>query len=335
MDAVTLNTSLNTGYTPAARTDSSGGNFGMALQAAFSYSEVRGANSLMAAAEYDLSIDPELEAMYVVSAAHKLQQPITMLGQLPDEEYSSKFHDIIMSHVEMEKSGKYLEVPIAEGGLDEFVGYIRTSLEEGIPLRQALEQQIDRYSRWEGGEWCAPCALDYDMFTIDPDTGEVAYSQVKGRVQCPYEEQKMMDYHTALAMADDIATVLRYSYFREDGDNGINVERLLKGVAERSTKYSTERYEAKYNNRRGSMEWYAMNWERLRAEDGGKDYKSMIEALVKLYAEHLKAEEEREGGASGTAEPADSGKAGYDAMTAVIAAKVTDKKAEEFSELEI
>ena len=167
------------------------------------------------------------------------------------------------------------------------------------------------------------------MFTIDPDTGEVAYAMAKDRVQTPYDEQQILDCMTALEMADDIATVLRYSYFREDDDNGINIERLMKGIAERSAKYSTERYEPQYNNRRGSMAWYAMNWERLRAEDGGKDYKAMIEALVKLYAEHPKAEEEREAAGSSTASDNISENSGYDPVTAVIAAKVTGRRSDE------
>lgn len=336
MDAVTLNTSVNNGYTPsAARTESTGGNFGMALQSAFKFSEVRGVNGVMSSAEYDLSIDPELEAMYVVSSAHKLQEPFAMLGKLSDDEYSASFHRIILSHVEMRKTGKYLEVPIAEGGLDEFVGYIRSSLDEGISLREALEKQIDRYSRYEGGEWCAPCALDYDMFTIDPDTGEVAYSQVKSRVQTPFDEQRILDYNTVFTMADDIATVLRYSYFRQEDDNGINIERLMKGISDRANKYSTERYEAKYNNRRGSMAWYDMNWERLIAEDSGKDYKAMIEALVKLYAEHLKAEEDREASENNAAPENVQETPGYDPLTVVIAAKMTDSKTDEINALEI
>lgn len=314
---------------------SSSENFGIALQSAFEYSEARGVDAVMATAEYDLSIDPELEAMYVVSSAHKLQQPLAMKLEMPQEQYHTEYDRITREGAIIRTSGKYLNVPIAESGLPEFISYIRESLDSGISLRNALQKQIDRYAVTINGEWCAPCAADYDMFEIDTETGDVMYAMEKERVQTPYEEQQMLDFLTAFEMADDISTVLRYSYFRQSDDNGMNVERLMKGISERATKYSTERYEAKYNNCHGTRDWYDMNWERLRAEDGNKDYKAMIEALVKLYAEHLKAESERDASENGSSAETVQEKGAYDPLTAVMAAKIAKNASDEIAEIAI
>lgn len=312
--------------------------FDAALRGEFSFSRVRGAESMKASAEYDLSIDPELERMYVVSSAHKLEQPLAMKMNMSWEAYSSEIKRIDLEYKSIHFSGKYLEVPLSEGGLPEFIDTLRASLDEGASLQSVLEKQILRYSKMDGGVLCPPCAQDHDMFYIDPFTGDVGYAIAKSRVMYPFEEQQMLDRLTSYQLADDIATVLRYSYFRRETDDGINIERLMYGISERSKKYCTERYEDIYNHRLERPEWYTMVWEQLRAAGQPKDYNAMIAALLKLYAEHLDAEKEREeqeaaetGNEAGKADTASD--PASDAVLSVMVAKITDDKKDELFEI--
>ena len=105
---------------------------------------------------------------------------------------------------------------------------IQTGLENGDSLRDVLQKHYDSYgdaTQFNGKEW----------FYIVPETGEVKYAWEKHRVVYSSEAQMEMDRLSCYSIADDIATVLRYTYFKEETDDPTKVQALIDGISARSS----------------------------------------------------------------------------------------------------
>ncbi len=262
----------------------SSADFGIALQSAFSYSEVRGVNAISSNALEML--DDELEDMYVVSNAHKLQLVTGQSGIASMNEYDKAFDEKREKYLELSQKGDCINVRIDPGKFSEFVEELQNGLANGDSLRDVLQKHFDSYgdvTHLNHGEF----------FTIDPDTGMVEVAHTKNRNAYGSVADSNMDILTSLAIADDLTTVMRYTYFKEKSDDPAKVQALINGICERSNCYNTERFDPMWDDSViHSDEWYVMMQEKLGSDDEPRN--DMVDSLLELLDRHFKAEQQRE-----------------------------------------
>ena len=319
MNTTAINNTIQT-FTTNHRTTAKndGSNFDIALQGAFSYSEVRGVNAISSNALEML--DNELEDMYVVSNAHKLQMPMAQSSQLSPNEYHRLCAEIRETRKGILGSQRCVEVIIDAGELPKFIEEIQNGIENGDSLNNVLQNHRERYET-------ANDINGKESFYIDPDTGSVEYVYTKNRCIHISPKQMDMDKLTSYAIADDIATILRYTYFKEETDDQTKVQALISGISQRSSEYNTDRFDAMWDTTvEHSREWIAMMHEKYWDEDS-TDYDDMIDALLELLDRHFKAEQKRE------AENDDFGSSSL--TVAAMAAKIAVSKAGEASTLAV
>jgi hypothetical protein len=294
-----------------------GSDFGIALQGAFSYSEVRGVNAIASNALEML--DDELEDMYVVSEAHKLQMPMAQARKMPVEEYNKKFEEIWWRGIEISKSGECVIVSLNAGEFPKFVEEIQNGVNNGDSLRDVLQKHYDDHSgiMQLGRE---------ENFYINPETGIVEYVDTKGR-NVISDAQNDIDCLTSYAIADDIATLLRYTYFKEEKDDPVKIQALISGICQRSNGYNTERFNPIWDTSiEHTDEWYLMMIDKVNNEDTSA-CEDMIDLLLELLDRHFKAEQKRQ------AENDDFGSSSL--TVAAMAAKIAVKKVSEVSTLTV
>ena len=295
--------------TISAKTD--GSDFGIALQGAFSYSEVRGVNAIASNALEML--DDELEDMYIVSNAHKLQLAMGQWGIVSYNEYDKAFDNKREKFLELCQEGNCIQVRIDPGKFNEFVEELQTGLANGDSLRDVLQNHFDSYgdvTHLNHGEF----------FTIDPDTGMVEIAHTQTRNIYGSAADSNMDILTSLAIADDLATVMRYTYFKEETDDPVKVQALITGICERSNGYNTERFNPLWDTAvEHPREWYVMMQEKLGYDDEPRN--DMVDSLLELLDRHFKAEQKRE------AENDDFGSSSL--TVAAMAAKIAMSKTKE------
>lgn len=318
MNAITATNTIQTvttNHRTTAKTD--GSDFDIALQGAFSYSEARGVNAIASNALEML--DNELEDMYVVSEAHKLQMPMAQARKMPVEEYNKKFEEIWWRGIEISKSGECVIVSLNAGEFPKFVEEIQNGVNNGDSLRDVLQKHYDDHSgiMQLGRE---------ENFYINPETGIVEYVDTKGR-NVISDAQNDIDCLTSYAIADDIATLLRYTYFKEEKDDPMKIQALISGICQRSNGYNTERFNPIWDSSiEHTDEWYLMMINKVNNEDTSA-CEDMIDSLLELLDRHFKAEQKRQ------AESDDSCSSSL--IIAAMAAKIAVKKVSEVSTLTV
>ena len=137
------------------------------------------------------------------------------------------------------KNTKYQQVPVA-GDLRELMESIEKGIAEGESLRDILQSRIDRYAK-ECGEpgVIAVGTMEADIILIDPDTGRVFDSMPKDR--CIIVSQEL-DRSMAKAQADDLATFIRYTVFKQEPDDPEKISALLTELKEKQSGYDTSRF---------------------------------------------------------------------------------------------
>lgn len=318
MNNIAINNTIQT-FTASRRTTArtDGSDFGIALQGAFSYSEARGVNAIASNALEML--DVELEDMYVVSNAHKLQIATGQFGIISMNEYEKAVDNVRNKYLELSQAKNCIEVRIDPGKFSEFVEELQTGIANGDSLRNALQKHFDSYgdvTHLNHGEF----------FTINPDTGIVEVAHTPTRNVYGSVADKNMDILTSISIADDLTTVMRYTYFKEESDDPAKVQALIAGICERSDGYNTERFDTLWD---GSVfhqdEWYVMMQEKLGYDKEPKN--DMVDSLLELLDRHFKAEQQRE------AENDDFGSSSL--TVAAMAAKIAVSKTNDNSTLAV
>ena len=319
MNTTAINNTIQT-FTTNHRTTAKndGSNFDIALQGAFSYSEVRGVNAISSNALEML--DNELEDMYVVSNAHKLQMPMAQSSQLSPNEYHRLCAEIRETRKDILGSQRCVEVIIDAGELPKFIEEIQNGIENGDSLNNVLQNHRERYET-------ANDINGKEIFYIDPDTGSVEYVYTKNRCIHISPKQMDMDKLTSYVIADDISTILRYTYFKEEKDDPKKVQALISGISQRSGGYNTDRFNPIWDTTvEHSREWMAMMHEKYWDEDS-TEYDDMVDSLLELLDRHFKAEQKRD------AENDDFGNSSL--TVAAMAAKIAVSKTNDTSTLAV
>ena len=318
MNNIAINNTIQTVTASRKTTTKATGSsdFGIALQSAFSYSEARGVNAISSNALEML--DVELEDMYVVSNAHKLQKPLGMWGKISESEYSNSFEEIWQKGIEIKRSNKCIPIALDEGELPEFVKEIQVGLADGKSLRDVLQKRYNDH-----GEIMGLCHKE--VFYIDPDSGSVEFVDTKNR-HTFNDKQFCIDKLTSYAIADDIATVLHYTFFKEETDDAIKVQTLISGICERSMKYNTDRFDPQLDTMAHTPEEWAII-DAKYCDEEVTESDDMIDSLLELLDRHFKAEQKRE------AENDDFGSSSL--TVAAMAAKIAVSKTNDTSTLAI
>ena len=320
MNNIAINSTVQT-FTASRKTTTKAtgsSDFGIALQSSFSYSEARGVNAIASNALEML--DDELEDMYVVSNAHKLQEIMGQAGKISTESYMDALTEINKVEEKLIVENICICVRVDEGGLPKLIEELQTGLANERSLRDVLQDHYDSYgdiTQLNHGEY----------FYVDPETGSVEYAYTKDRNMYIPEESINVDVLTSLAIADDIATVLRYTYFKKEGDDSFKIQALISGISQRSAGYNTERFNTLWDDTvEHPREWYAMMMQTYKV-DNVEDFDDMIDSLHELLDRHFKAEQKRE------AENDDFGSSSL--TVAAIAAKIAVSKTNDTSTLAV
>lgn len=163
---------------------------------------------------------------------------------------------------------KYMQVPVA-GDLRELMGSIEKGLADGESLRDILQNRIDRYAKECGEEGVVGVGADTaDLILIDPDTGKVIDSIPKGRCIVFSKKIQDMDYDTAKAQADDLATFLRYTVLKKETDDPEKVSALISELKEKQSDYDTSRFLPIFSMVGEQGEKNTVYWEKLLGTDG-------------------------------------------------------------------
>lgn len=140
------------------------------------------------------------------------------------------------------KNRSYMQVPIA-GDLKELMESIEKGLADGKPLRDILQDRIDRYAKECGIDGVVSVGSDRaDLILVDPDTGKVIDSDPKGRCIILSNKIQNMDYDIVRSQADDLATFLRYAVFKKETDDPETVSALISELKEKQSDYDTTRF---------------------------------------------------------------------------------------------
>lgn len=139
---------------------------------------------------------------------------------------------------------KYLAVPVA-GDMKELMESIEAALANGETLESALRKRMDEYaeraSEKAGEKVLEVGNLENDLICIDPKTGHVVDSWVKNRV---IGLPGLIDFDLSQlkSQADDLATFIRYTYFKEKGDDPEKVDALISELKSKQSGYDDSRF---------------------------------------------------------------------------------------------
>ena len=317
MNNIAINSTVQT-FTASRKTTSAktdGSDFGIALQSSFSYSEARGVNAIASNALEML--DDELEDMYVVSNSHKIQLFHIQIQNNESEEYLKLDRAASAEASRILHSDDYFELPLGENELASFIEDVRNGINDGKTLEDVINAAQKKHPDFG-------YSGNTDKFFIDKNTGNVGYSFVKPSCH-NFGGQGAVDFLTVMAIADDISTVLRYTYFAQEGDDSLKVSQLLSGISERSKTYDVDRFNPLYDTSVDHPnEWYIALEQKLNA-NGAANCDSAIDSLLELLDRHFKAEQQRE------AENDDFGSSSL--TVAAMATKIAVSKSNEASAL--
>ena len=192
---------------------------------------------------------------------------------------------------------KYMQVPVA-GDLKELMDSIEKGLADGKPLRDILQDRIDRYAKEFGEEGVvAVGSIQADLILIDPDTGKVIDSMPKGRCVVLSKKIQDMDYATAKAQADDLATFLRYTVLKKETDDPEKVSALISELKEKQSDYDTSRFLPIFYSGGKQGEKNVEYWGKLLGTDGlnwdslsEEERDEIVDELMRIIAERYSSD---------------------------------------------
>lgn len=118
-----------------------------------------------------------------------------------------------------------------------FMSDIEKAIADGKSFADALQAQYDKHyiDRFRNDR--------FDEILIDPKTGAVIDSCSASRGLIIDNTNIVVDYPTCKAIADDLATFIRYTAFPQKGDDPAKVEQLITWIKEKQTTYDISRFD--------------------------------------------------------------------------------------------
>ena len=123
-------------------------------------------------------------------------------------------------------------VPIEKNELPALMEEIEKAMANGESLQSVLEKQAAKHGNTMGN-------FNNDMLFINPNTGEVMGSVPKMRFYTNYEGMDA-DYDSVKALADDLATFLRCTFFKYEDDCSDEIEAILAEIKSRQSDHISQ-----------------------------------------------------------------------------------------------
>ena len=227
--------------------------------------------------------------MYVSSHQTKLEDAVNDLWSVAQ-----------MHIAEMRKGCMWISMV---GDMKELMESIEEGLAKGETLQSMLQNHIDKFIKEFGQDgW-----VDADKLFINPNTGEVVDSLPKGRCLVCSKKVQNLDYSTVKSQADDLATFLRYTVFKQEADDPEKVEALLSELKEKQSDYDTSRFLPIFSSK-GEQGWKnarilekmlgldKRKWYSLSEEERDKLSDQLTDELMETLGEHYSTDESKDDG---------------------------------------
>ena len=226
--------------------------------------------------------------------------------QIPLEE-SIANPDAAAERIKAANNAGFIYVPVL-GDLNKLLDSIESDLANGETLRGAFENWTNKCLKVFGPGYGMGNHIA-DMISINPDTGEVFNSSPKGRCLVLSKKTQNMDYAMAKAQADDLATYLRYSVFRQDDDDSDKADALIAEIRAKQSEYETSRFwpifssvgEQGLKNANFLRKFYGLDklrWDDLSEEERDKLSDRRTDELMEALGEHYSSEDSKDSGGS-------------------------------------
>lgn len=188
--------------------------------------------------------DTDLKSMYVHVTAHQYHLPRSTRQAMSVDAYweAEEKLDLSGDKREFYTDDKYVNVPVGLNELPELLDRLSEARRNGVSLRDALLEQSRKYTSQHIGKFVDINTCD--SMWVNTETGDIEHvttRQRRGQVYCgttPAEHD--LDITATLAIADDFATFMRYTYFRQDSDDPAAVNAILGEI--KQMRYNTDRY---------------------------------------------------------------------------------------------
>lgn len=173
-----------------------------------------------------------------------------------------------------------------------FMNDIEKALADGLSFTDALQAQYDKHI----GDLRRNDR--FDEILINPKTGDVVFSSSASRGLIIDHTNIVVDYPTCGAIADDLATFIRYTAFPEEGDDPAKVEQLISKIKAKQTTYDISRFDPINDWRNPQLQALAKmlssTSENFKLDDNDKS----IDALLELIRKMQDAQRESDSGLS-------------------------------------
>ncbi len=232
INSTTQNITANRRTTPAKET----ADFGIALQSLYAPKGIEKAVGSLG--------DTDLRSMYVHVSAHQYHLPRSTRQAMGVDAYweAEEKLDLSGDKREFYTDDKYVNVPVGMNELPELLDRLSEAQRNGVSLKDALLEQSRRYTSGHVGKFVDINICD--SMWVNTETGDIEHvttRQRRGQVYCgatPAEHD--LDITATLALADDLATFMRYTYFRQDSDDPAAVNAVLGEIKQMN--YNTDRF---------------------------------------------------------------------------------------------
>ena len=223
--------------------------------------------------------DPDLKGMYVHVTAHKFHLSRATRQAMGADEFWDLQEELWHQGDKFEfyHDDKHVNVPIGCNELPDLLDRLQKACNDGISLKDALLEQSRKYTYDHVGKF-----VDIDIcdsFWVDTETGDIDFvteKQRRGEIYCGQSPAEYdLDMTAALAIADDFATFMRYTFFRKESDDPAAVNALLEEI--KGMRYNTARY-------------IPLNDAEIAAHEKNKDldnYFSLLEAAAEAQLDEL------------------------------------------------
>lgn len=148
------------------------------------------------------------------------------------------FHsDSYIEHMKKVKADGAVSILLGANESLTFMNDVEKALGNGLSLGDALQNQYDKHAD------SLRCTDRFDELMIDPKTGEVVWSCSASRGFLFDGINGAIDYPTCRAIADDVATFLRYTAFPQETDDPVKVQRLIGEIKAKQSSYDISRFD--------------------------------------------------------------------------------------------
>ncbi|MBD5128380.1 MAG: hypothetical protein HDT43_00420 [Ruminococcaceae bacterium] len=163
-----------------------------------------------------------------------------------------------------------------------FMNDVEKALADGKSFEDALKAQQEKHysDRFRTDR--------FDEFLIDPKTGAVIDSYSASRGLIIDDTNITVDYPTCKAIADDLATFIRYTAFPQKGDDPEKVDQLIGWLKEKQSGYDISRFDPANDWRNPELQAMAKrlaaayNDDDFSLEDDDKSIDKLLELIRKM-----------------------------------------------------